>query len=114
MAIGTRVSRGGTRITVGALILSDGLVGGVGASATADATYGSKDCIWPTHAFIEATTTGAPTLSITAGNGTVTSRTVDYSTTFVRNYVNSADEDAQGGSVVGELSLQSGGMGCSV
>ncbi|MFJ4036919.1 hypothetical protein ACIPVB_02445 [Microbacterium sp. NPDC090007] len=101
-------------ISLAAAVLSVGIVasGTVAANAI---TYGAKNCNWPQHAFVEATTKGgSPMFEIWAGNGTYTSRTFSGQSNYVRNYLNSADEDAQKGAVNHYSQMQSGGMGCSV
>lgn len=92
-----------------------GMVMGSAVAANAAQTdYGGVDCTWPTHAFVEATTKGTPTLSIVGGNGQRRTEVKSNSSTFQRNYTNSPDEDAKSAYVKNYTSLQSGGVGCSV
>jgi hypothetical protein len=85
-----------------------------GSTAAFAVVYGAKDCGWPTHAFVEATTKGKPTLKIAGTNGTSRSETFASSSTWQRNWVNSPTEDSTSASATGYSSIQSGGVGCSI
>lgn len=85
-----------------------------GSSAAFAVSYGAKSCGGITHAFVEGTTKGKPTLKITGTNGGVRSETFGSTSSWQRNWVNSPTQSSKSASVTGYSSLQSGGVGCSI
>jgi len=85
-----------------------------GGNAAFAVAYGAKSCGGVTHAFVEATTKGAPTLKITGTNGGLRSETFGSTSSWQRNWVNSPTRSSKNASTTGYSSLQSGGVGCSL
>ncbi|GAB3617557.1 hypothetical protein GCM10027416_21140 [Okibacterium endophyticum] len=84
------------------------------STAAFAASYGAKSCGGITHAFVEGTTKGVPTLKITGTNGSYNETRFQRSTSWQRNYLNSPTQSSKSASVTGYTSLQSGGVGCSI
>ncbi len=85
-----------------------------GSSAAFAVDYGAKSCGGITHAFVESTTKGTPTLKITGTNGTYNQTKFANSVSWQRNYLNSTTQSSTSASVTGYSAIQSGGVGCSV
>lgn len=85
-----------------------------GSSAAFAVSYGAKSCGGITHAFVEGTTKGTPTLKITGTNGSYNQTKFPNSSSWKRNWVNSPTQSSTSASVTGHSALQSGGVGCSI
>lgn len=87
----------------------------VPASAGQTNFGGGKDCGWPTHAFLEATTKGGPVnIKVYGYEGKTRLQSFNSTNGWKRNYTNSPTPDARKGYVNGYSSIQSGGFGCSI
>ena len=100
---------------VGVIAVVVGVVGGWAGAASAATGIGGHDCIWPTHAFLEMTSTGKQYIAVeaTGGAGWSENHFGPYSVP-AHNFVNSLQEDAQSGIVDATGSISSYGWGCSV
>lgn len=85
-------------------------------AAHADVTLDlpGKDCVWPTHAFLELYSAGTQYIKVTSHDGNSAFRNWPHSNTSRRNWVNSLKEDAKSGQVKTSDIINGVNWGCSV
>lgn len=103
-------------MSAAAVLVAIFAIGAAGPASAQSANFAGKDCVWPTHAFLEITSKGTQELSVTAsGGGGTTSNSWGYSATSRRHVVDSTREDAtKGYAYTSWANWDNAGWGCSI
>lgn len=104
-----------TTTALTAIIFTLALAAGSAVPALAATGIAGKDCVWPTHAYLELRSSGDQYIGVMATGGAGWSQNNwPSSATVRRNYVNSLAEDAAWGEIDSNGYIQGYGWGCSI